>query len=61
MLAPRKGANKMDVATKHSFIIDETLNHLPQKIVRLMVDTSKKLIHDDTRNIIFFSVLFFII
>ena len=54
MLAPRKGANKLNVATKHSFIIDETLNHLPQKIVRLMVDTAKKLIQDDTRNIIFF-------
>ena len=54
MLAPRKGANKLDVATKHSFIIDETLNHLPKKIVRLMVDTAKKLIQDDTRHIIFF-------
>ena len=54
MLAPRKGANKMDVATKHSFIIDETLNHLPQKIVRQMVDTAKKLFQDDTRSIFFF-------
>ena len=54
MLAPRKGANKLNVATKHSFIIDETLNHLPQKIVRQMVDTAKKLFQDDTRNIIFF-------
>ena len=55
ILAPKKGANKLNVATKHSFIIDETLKgHLPQKIVRLMVDTAKKLIQDDTRNIIFF-------
>ena len=62
ILAPKKGANKLNVATKHSFIIDETLKgHLPQKIVRLMVDTAKKLIQDDTRSIIFFSVLFFII